>query len=80
MAGKNPEGAAHKDVRRSRQGQDAPSANPRYGRGPGARSAEGARQGALSFGYFSLREQRKVTRRKAKAFAFAFALVLALRF
>ncbi|PPU81930.1 hypothetical protein XsacCFBP4641_13245 [Xanthomonas sacchari] len=30
-------------------------------------SAEGARQGALSFGYFSLREQRKVTRRKAKA-------------
>ncbi|UYC16714.1 hypothetical protein NRY95_01645 [Xanthomonas campestris pv. phormiicola] len=82
MPGKNPEGAAHKDVRRSRQGQDAPSANPRYGRGPGARSAEGARQGALSFGYFSLREQRKVTRRKAKAFAFAFAfaLVLALRF
>ncbi|WP_170874198.1 hypothetical protein [Xanthomonas graminis] len=59
--------AAHRDVRRSRQGQDAPSANPRHGRGPGARSAEGARQGALSFGYFSLREQRKVTRRKAKA-------------
>jgi hypothetical protein len=59
--------AAHMDVRRSRQGQDAPSANPRHGRGPGARSAEGARQGALSFGYFSLREQRKVTRRKAKA-------------
>ncbi|MFC3654424.1 hypothetical protein ACFOPN_01645 [Xanthomonas hyacinthi] len=70
--------AAHKDVRRSRQGQDAPSANPRHGRGPGARSAEGARQGALSFGYFSLREQRKVTRRKAKAFAFAFAFVLVL--
>ncbi|WP_267103481.1 hypothetical protein [Xanthomonas sacchari] len=54
--------AAHMDVRRSRQGQDAPSANPRCIRGPGARSAEGARQGALSFGYFSLREQRKVTR------------------
>ncbi|KTF41364.1 hypothetical protein OZ12_01875, partial [Xanthomonas translucens pv. translucens] len=31
----------------SRQGQDAPSANPRSIRGPGARSAEGARQGAL---------------------------------
>ncbi|MET7143998.1 hypothetical protein M3S04_20470, partial [Xanthomonas sp. PPL139] len=29
--------AAHKDVRRSRQGQDAPSANPRCIRGPGAR-------------------------------------------
>jgi len=66
MAGKNPEGAAHMDVRRSRQGQDAPSANPRHGRGPGARSAEGARQGALSFGYFSLREQRKVTRAQAR--------------
>jgi len=76
MAGKNPEGAAHMDVRRSRQGQDAPSANPRHGRGPGARSAEGARQGALSFGYFSLREQRKVTRRKAKAFASAFCFGL----
>ncbi len=31
-------------------------------------SAEGARQGVLSFGYFSLHKQRKVTRRKAKAF------------
>ncbi|MCW0389334.1 hypothetical protein NB722_003873 [Xanthomonas sacchari] len=30
-------------------------------------SAEGARQGVLSFGYFSLHKQRKVTRRKAKA-------------
>ncbi len=29
-------------------------------------SAEGARQGALSFGYFSLREQRKVTRPKGR--------------
>jgi hypothetical protein len=71
MAGKNPAGAAHMDVRRSRQGQDAPSANPRHGRGPGARSAEGARQGVLSFGYFSLHEQRKVTRRQAEAFALA---------
>ncbi|MCW0465628.1 Riboflavin biosynthesis protein RibBA [Xanthomonas sacchari] len=35
--GKNPEGAAHMDVRRPRQGQDAPSADPRAGRGPGAR-------------------------------------------
>ncbi|WP_237651289.1 hypothetical protein [Xanthomonas graminis] len=65
--GKTPQG---------RQGQDAPSANPRHGRGPVARSAEGARQGALSFGYFSLREQRKVTRRKAKAFAVVLVLVL----
>ncbi|WP_295907132.1 hypothetical protein [uncultured Xanthomonas sp.] len=32
------------------------------------------RQGALSFGYFSLREQRKVTRRKAKAVAIAIAV------
>ncbi|WP_156117298.1 hypothetical protein [Xanthomonas sacchari] len=30
-------------------------------------SAEGARQGVLSFGYFSLHKQRKVTRRQAKA-------------
>ncbi|WP_226980648.1 hypothetical protein, partial [Xanthomonas sp. LMG 12459] len=34
-------------------------------------SAEGARQGVLSFGYFSLHKQRKVTRRKAKALAVA---------
>ncbi|WP_218059594.1 hypothetical protein, partial [Xanthomonas translucens] len=53
MAGKNPEGAAHKDVRRSRQGQDAPSANPRYGRGPGARSAEGALRVRSPNGHFS---------------------------
>ncbi|WP_208417156.1 hypothetical protein, partial [Xanthomonas sp. F4] len=59
--------AAHMDVRRSRQGQDAPSANPRRGCEPGARSAEGALRGVLSFGYFSLHKQRKVTRRKAKA-------------
>ncbi len=39
--------AAHRDVRRPRQRQDAPSADPRDGRGSGARSAEGARQGAL---------------------------------
>ncbi|KAB7767781.1 hypothetical protein CEK68_07330 [Xanthomonas sp. LMG 12461] len=31
------------------------------------------RQGVLSFGYFSLHKQRKVTRRKAKAFAVAVA-------
>ncbi len=62
------------DVRRSRQGQDAPSANPRRGCEPGARSAEGALRGVLSFGYFSLHKQRKVTRRKAKAFAVAFKL------
>ncbi|WP_267107105.1 hypothetical protein [Xanthomonas sacchari] len=55
------------DVRRSWQGQDAPSANPRRGCGPGARSAEGALRGVLSFGYFSLHKQRKVTRRQAKA-------------
>ncbi|UYK66465.1 hypothetical protein NG831_20585 [Xanthomonas sacchari] len=35
------------------------------------------RQGALSFGYFSLREQRKVTRRKAKAVAIAIAIAVA---
>ncbi|WP_295841970.1 hypothetical protein [uncultured Xanthomonas sp.] len=62
------------DVRRSRQGQDAPSANPRRGCEPGARSAEGALRGVLSFGYFSLHKQRKVTRRQAKAFAVAFKL------
>ncbi|WP_191091440.1 hypothetical protein [Xanthomonas sontii] len=37
-------------------------------------SAEGALRGVLSFGYFSLHKQRKVTRRKAKAFAVAFKL------
>ncbi|MXV32488.1 hypothetical protein DYQ91_06210 [Xanthomonas sp. LMG 8989] len=37
-------------------------------------SAEGARQGVLSFGYFSLHKQRKVTRRKAKALALASTL------
>ena len=66
--------AAHMDVRRPRQGQDAPSADPRCIRGPVARSAEGARQGVLSFGYFSLHEQRKVTRPRAEAFAVAFLL------
>ncbi|WP_218059609.1 hypothetical protein, partial [Xanthomonas translucens] len=46
---------------------------------PRTRSAQGARQGALSFGYFSLREQRKVTRQGRKPllcccfFAWAFA-------
>ncbi|MFL2375945.1 hypothetical protein, partial [Xanthomonas protegens] len=51
--------AAYMDVRRSRQGQDAPSANPRCIRGPGARSAEGARQGALSFGYLFFARAKK---------------------
>ncbi|UYK64974.1 hypothetical protein NG831_11935 [Xanthomonas sacchari] len=37
-------------------------------------SAEGALRGVLSFGYFSLHKQRKVTRRQAKAFAVAFKL------
>ncbi|WP_232760518.1 hypothetical protein, partial [Xanthomonas sp. SHU 166] len=32
-------------------------------------SAEGALRGVLSFGYFSLHKQRKVTRRQAKAVA-----------
>jgi hypothetical protein len=66
--------AAHMDVRRPRQGQDAPSADPRCIRGPGARSAEGARQGVFSFGYFSLHKQRKVTRRQAEALAFCLSL------
>ncbi|XQA71204.1 hypothetical protein ACM9XB_06895 [Xanthomonas sacchari] len=34
-------------------------------------SAEGALRGVLSFGYFSLHKQRKVTRRQAKAVAVA---------
>ncbi|WP_295915083.1 hypothetical protein [uncultured Xanthomonas sp.] len=64
--------AAHMDVRRSRQGQDAPSANPRCIRGPGARSAEGARQGALSFGYlFFARAKKSNSPVRAKAFAVA---------
>ncbi|MBB6368409.1 hypothetical protein FHR56_003588 [Xanthomonas sacchari] len=37
------------------------------------------RQGALSFGYFSLREQRKVTRRKAKALLLLLSLLRLLR-
>ncbi|WP_212590175.1 hypothetical protein, partial [Xanthomonas graminis] len=41
---------------------DVPSKNARRGCGPGARSAEGALRGVLSFGYFSLHKQRKVTR------------------
>ncbi|MCW0416072.1 hypothetical protein NB689_001826 [Xanthomonas sacchari] len=41
--------AAYMDVRRPRQGQDAPSADPRDGRGPGARSAEGAKAGRAFF-------------------------------
>ncbi|WP_295942719.1 hypothetical protein, partial [uncultured Xanthomonas sp.] len=32
-------------------------------------SAEGALRGVLSFGYFSLHKQRKVTRRKGESFA-----------
>ncbi|WP_185822849.1 hypothetical protein [Xanthomonas sp. GW] len=47
---------------------DVPSKNARRGCGPGARSAEGALRGVLSFGYFSLHKQRKVTR-VAEAFA-----------
>ncbi|MCT8314643.1 hypothetical protein, partial [Xanthomonas translucens] len=39
-----------------------PSKNARRACGPGARSAEGALRGVLSFGYFSLHKQRKVTR------------------
>ena len=41
---------------------DVPSKNARRACGPGARSAEGALRGVLSFGYFSLHKQRKVTR------------------
>ncbi|MCC8446741.1 hypothetical protein, partial [Xanthomonas translucens] len=41
---------------------DVPLKNARWGCGPGARSAEGALRGVLSFGYFSLHKQRKVTR------------------
>ncbi|WP_267112031.1 hypothetical protein [Xanthomonas sacchari] len=50
---------------------DVPSKNARRGCEPGARSAEGALRGVLSFGYFSLHKQRKVTRRQAKAVAVA---------
>ncbi|MBB5877848.1 hypothetical protein GGR66_003237, partial [Xanthomonas sp. 3498] len=50
-----------------RRHMDVPSKNARRGCEPGARSAEGALRGVLSFGYFSLHKQRKVTRRKAKA-------------
>ncbi|WP_267118686.1 hypothetical protein, partial [Xanthomonas sacchari] len=53
---------------------DVPSKNARRGCEPGARSAEGALRGGLSFGYLSLHKQRKVTRRQAKAFAVAFTL------
>ncbi|WP_226978004.1 hypothetical protein, partial [Xanthomonas sp. LMG 12461] len=59
------------NVRRPRQGQDAPSADPAWFADPERAARRARRQGALSFGYFSLREQRKVTRRKAKAFAVA---------
>ncbi|QSQ40058.1 hypothetical protein ISN35_17310 [Xanthomonas translucens pv. undulosa] len=55
---------------------DVPSKNARWGCGPGARSAEGALRGVLSFGYFSLHKQRKVTR-VAEAFAPAFAPAVA---
>ncbi len=55
-------GAAHKDVRRFRQGQDAPSGNSRADCGPGAKR-RARRQGCVSFGYFSLHKQRKVTPR-----------------
>ncbi len=50
-----------------RRHMDVPSKNARRGCEPGARSAEGALRGVLSFGYFSLHKQRKVTRRQAKA-------------
>jgi hypothetical protein len=50
-----------------RRHMDVPAKNARRACGPGARSAEGALRGVLSFGYFSLHKQRKVTRRKAKA-------------
>ncbi|MDQ1091632.1 hypothetical protein QE400_001045 [Xanthomonas sacchari] len=45
---------------------------------PERASAEGARQGVLSFGYFSLHKQRKVTRRKAKALLLLLLLLLPL--
>ncbi|MBB4127450.1 hypothetical protein GGR77_002764 [Xanthomonas translucens] len=54
--------AAHRMCAVFRWHMDVPSKNARWGCGPGARSAEGALRGVLSFGYFSLHKQRKVTR------------------
>ena len=65
--------AAHKDVRRFWKGQEAPSRNSGCPHGP-ARSA-GAPQGVLSFGYFSLHKQRKVTRAKARKQLLAIATI-----
>ena len=63
-----------------RHDRDVVSKNPGGGVNP-ARGARGARrQGVLSFGYFSLHEQRKLARfpeRGAKAFAVTSALRLA---
>ncbi|WP_420008202.1 hypothetical protein [Xanthomonas sacchari] len=43
--------------------------SPGWPRTRSALARRARRQGVLSFGYFSLHKQRKVTRRKAKAFA-----------
>jgi len=58
VGGSNPAGAAHKDVRRFRKGQDAPSGNSRRLCESFVRSAKDARQGVLSLVSFSLHEQR----------------------
>jgi len=56
------------DARVFRQDKDVLSKNPVDQADP-ARNAGGARrQGVLSFGYFSLHKQRKVTRSQSESF------------
>jgi len=55
------------DVRRSARDMECPVRRIPYDQADPARYAGGARrQGVLSFGYFSLHKQRKVTRSTAK--------------
>jgi len=67
---------AHMDVRRFSPRQEVASKNPAGVANFARIAGEARRQGVLSFGYFSLHQQRKVTRpttqRWAKAFDFAF--------
>jgi len=59
---------AHMDVRRFLPRQDVVSKNPAGGTDPDRKAGGARRLGVLSFGYFSLHKQRKVTRSKSESF------------
>ncbi|MXV10327.1 hypothetical protein DYQ93_04620 [Xanthomonas sp. LMG 8992] len=62
-------------MRRPRQGQDAPSADPVWFADPERAARRARRQGALSFGYlFFARAKKSNSPERAKAFAVASSL------